>query len=99
MRKVLIGIVLSLAVLGATAPAGAEMIHEDDPRWNCATMGNHVCGHLYDAEIAAERLQTHAQVCAPVPTAQEGAHGWQIACTARPGARTTIVKTQPRFTG
>jgi hypothetical protein len=22
-----------------------QRIHEEDPRWNCATMGNKICGH------------------------------------------------------
>jgi len=22
-------------------------IEEDDPRWNCATMGNLICGHVF----------------------------------------------------
>jgi hypothetical protein len=25
-------------------PAGSPRIEEDDPRWDCNTMGNHVCG-------------------------------------------------------
>jgi len=34
-----------LATCGADAPGGAvKRITEDDPRWNCATMGNRVCG-------------------------------------------------------
>jgi hypothetical protein len=28
-----------LTSVGATEP-----VHEDDPRWNCATMGNRICG-------------------------------------------------------
>lgn len=27
-----------------TTPDRAERIEEDDPRWDCATMGNKVCG-------------------------------------------------------
>jgi hypothetical protein len=26
------------------AGCDGQIIHEDDPRWNCATMGNLVCG-------------------------------------------------------
>jgi hypothetical protein len=26
------------------APHSAHRITEDDPRWDCRTMGNHVCG-------------------------------------------------------
>ena len=28
---------------GDTLPTG-EHIEEDDPRWDCHTMGNHICG-------------------------------------------------------
>lgn len=26
------------------SPITGDVIYEDDPRWNCATMGNGVCG-------------------------------------------------------
>ena len=28
----------------STTPKVVEVIEEDDPRWDCATMGNKVCG-------------------------------------------------------
>lgn len=28
------------------SPVGNERIEEDDPRWDCATMGNRICGPL-----------------------------------------------------
>jgi len=28
----------------STSPAPAQVIHEDDPGWDCATMGNLTCG-------------------------------------------------------
>lgn len=29
-----------------------EVIHEDDPRWDCATMGNKICGPTPEAEAS-----------------------------------------------
>lgn len=36
---------------GELQDAGPELIQEDDPRWDCRTMGNHACG----VEIQGER--------------------------------------------
>ena len=41
------GIALALILAGCGAgesPKQADRIEEDDPRWDCHTMGNHVCG-------------------------------------------------------
>lgn len=38
----LLALTISLAL--HTHPKGLNLIVEDDPAWNCHTMGNHVCG-------------------------------------------------------
>ena len=41
------GIALTLILTGCGAggsPKEADRIEEDDPRWDCHAMGNHVCG-------------------------------------------------------
>jgi len=41
------GITLALILTGCGAgesPKQADRIEEDDPRWDCRTMGNRVCG-------------------------------------------------------
>jgi hypothetical protein len=41
------GITLALILAGCGAsesPKQADRIEEDDPRWDCRTMGNRVCG-------------------------------------------------------
>lgn len=45
-----------------TAPS--PRITEDDPRWNCATMGNRVCGSG-PIRIAAARLATRPSLVKP----------------------------------
>lgn len=41
-RNIILGLALLLA-LGFTA-LGQQRITEDDPRWDCRTMGNKICG-------------------------------------------------------
>ena len=37
--------ILAATIFASTMPfANAEVIYEDDPRWNCHTMGNGICG-------------------------------------------------------
>ena len=41
------GITLALILSGCSAsqsPKQADRIEEDDPRWDCRTMGNRICG-------------------------------------------------------
>ena len=40
--------VVAAAILGAPA-----QMQEDDPGWDCATMGNHICGPVNDAGAPA----------------------------------------------
>lgn len=35
---------IATALTLAVSPAPADIIHEDDPRWDCRTMGNMICG-------------------------------------------------------
>lgn len=35
-------LLIAAVIFHPTPPA--EILQEDDPRWNCATMGNEVCG-------------------------------------------------------
>lgn len=35
---------LALTLTLAACGHGHNRIQEDDPRWNCHTMGNHICG-------------------------------------------------------
>jgi len=42
-RAAVIGLVASALTIGATLASSAQ-ISEDDPRWDCRTMGNHICG-------------------------------------------------------
>jgi len=38
-------------VVGRAYPAPSQVL-EDEPGWNCATMGNHVCGSVRAANFA-----------------------------------------------
>lgn len=40
----LLGAVAFAAIAFATPPTQAQPCQEDQPCWNCATMGNHICG-------------------------------------------------------
>ena len=49
MKKFLAVTALTLTVLiggcsVSESPKSSERIEEDDPRWDCATMGNRICG-------------------------------------------------------
>jgi hypothetical protein len=54
MRPVLVALCMLVAYCGLMLAAceppppthgkQVEVIHEDDPRWDCHTMGNRVCG-------------------------------------------------------
>jgi len=35
-------------------PAQAHTIEEDDPRWDCKTMGNHICGEIIWFNVGGE---------------------------------------------
>lgn len=41
-RRALVALAI-LATLAVSGPA-ADRIEEDDPRWDCTTMGNRICG-------------------------------------------------------
>lgn len=41
----------ALALDPTTAPAASTMVAEDDARWDCATMGNRVCGDAGDVVL------------------------------------------------
>jgi hypothetical protein len=84
----IIAAVAAMAYLGGgTSEAGAaeavrdnsvgtvDRIEEDDPRWDCRTMGNHVCGE--GATVNGQPIPagdyTHAAVI-PVPEALDTSH-------------------------
>lgn len=35
---------VALSINTLSASAGQEIIHEDDPRWDCRIHGNQICG-------------------------------------------------------
>lgn len=37
-------IVMALAIAYSVLTGGDGTVHEDNPFWDCATMGNHICG-------------------------------------------------------
>lgn len=43
MKTKVLTLLLGAAIMFA-APAQAQPCQEDQPCWNCATMGNHICG-------------------------------------------------------
>lgn len=45
--------ILAAAALLAILPATSPRIEEDDPRWNCSTMGNMICGPVQAVPAAA----------------------------------------------
>lgn len=45
MRTTILTALVSLVMVGSAATAMAQP-QEDDPGWNCQTMGDHVCGHV-----------------------------------------------------
>jgi len=54
------GITLALILSGCGAsgsPKNADRIEEDDPRWDCRTMGNLVCGEDLPTGVVAVRPQ------------------------------------------
>ena len=54
------GITLALILSGCSAsqsPKQADRIEEDDPRWDCRTMGNLVCGEDLPAGVVLVRPQ------------------------------------------
>jgi LPXTG-motif cell wall-anchored protein len=58
----------------ATEP---EVIHEDDPRWDCATMGNKICGPVAavvptDPGTPAPPTETAVRTADAVPLASVG---------------------------
>lgn len=68
----LIGLALGMPVgaLLAASPASAQpgtAITEDDPRWDCRTMGDHVCGP-HNSNAAAPGLYNDGGLLASWPT-------------------------------
>ena len=54
------GITLALILAGCEAgesPKQADRIEEDDPRWDCRTMGNRVCGEDLPTGVVVLRPQ------------------------------------------
>jgi hypothetical protein len=49
MRRTVAAVALVLVILTGCQPTGTDRIEEDDPRWNCATMGNRECGPSVNA--------------------------------------------------
>ena len=62
MKEVIVTVVVVMgAMFGWSAlaewrsePPGVEQITEDDPRWDCETMGNRICGPMKQAGIGME---------------------------------------------
>lgn len=92
MTRIIATALASIAVLFALpAPADAAPIQEDDPAWDCRTMGDQVCGPhntqgvppgLYDGEV----------LVSPWPTI--------TTCTLPPGAIFDVCDAyyvEPRF--
>ena len=61
MRRFLVAVAFGLAAIGAGAavtpsvPQSVPQIQEDDPSWDCRTMGNRVCGPTYPAYLSPDR--------------------------------------------
>lgn len=58
--SLLLGITaLTGCALSQTEPAAATVIEEDDPRWDCLTHGNRICGAVMaDQTVQADAWET-----------------------------------------
>lgn len=66
MRLLMLTAALLLTGCGAPAEATPTAIEEDDPRWECLTMGNKVCGsQSHEEEVAAWAELDSTKVTAP----------------------------------
>lgn len=46
MGKALVVALCLIAAAALPADVSSTRVQEDDSRWDCTTMGNHVCGHV-----------------------------------------------------
>ena len=64
MRVEVVAPVEPVAPIAATAEVAAEVapiVHEDSPDWDCATMGNRICGPSDNAPATIENVVACAQ--------------------------------------
>lgn len=54
----------------APTPVQVTKITEDDPRWDCRTMGNHVCGPPKTVDIAEAEHDAYAAMVDMEPTCE-----------------------------
>lgn len=65
-------IVVTALVFTAALSTAAIPFEEDHPFWNCAIMGNHICGELVNGEWFNNHYDAHGEYLFTTPQNRKG---------------------------